>query len=488
MGKLLDALPECFLKKVLKDENDEVVENLLLIKNQYEKEQDKEKKVVFRDRLASAFWNLYTEVGKRLSETTPKEKRMFIRFGILDLKYLSEEEQRLVLSQKFEEIDPENTVYYMDEWLLEVLKGKIKPSTTDEQPTRKTPEGQNAANQAKLDRLTGILDLEKKNYASAVDRRKMMEDALLSMVNTLIMHSSEPLLGFPENYSEDQLKRLEELSETGRELRKIDKEMASYRRSYYDKYDELKTLEGETSNGDTPQQQTYAVDARTAESEVNSLRQMIKMCIGRQGNHFPILVGSFMPKETKDYNFKARAYERIKELENTDPSIFERTFRQNTHRIPPYVILTPGYGNFGICWEPYDKYNKATSKGRIAIPIFSRNPKLSATIALGDFRWQVAKEMAGYHWMDEGLTGRYYEYTQSAKIKGDIKTQFINDYILWIMKEAEGIQKLESQDCRYIFWRFIPFPDKLKEDLSNRGYYYNDLYKKEMSFRMSQGK
>jgi hypothetical protein len=90
--------------------------------------------------------------------------------------------------------------------------------------------------------------------------------------------------------------------------------------------------------------------------------------------------------------------------------------------------------------------------------------------------------------MDEGLTGRYYEYYSNNKLKGDIKTLFVNDYILWITKEAEGIQKLETQDVRYIFWRFVPFPDKIKEELSNRGFYYSDLYKKELSFRMTQGK
>jgi hypothetical protein len=205
------------------------------------------------------------------------------------------------------------------------------------------------------------------------------------------------------------------------------------------------------------------------------------------GNHFPILTSSLIPKETKEYNFKANAYAMIRKIESVDPTIFTRTFRQNTHRITPYVLLTPGYGNFGVCWEPYDKYNKASSKGRIAIPIFCRDPKIVLSIGLGDFRWQCAKEMAGYHWMDEGLTGRYYEYVSSNRIKGDIKTLFVNDYIQWIVKESEGIQKLDNQDVRYIFWRFVPFPDKLKVELSNRGFYYQDLYKKELNFILSKG-
>ncbi len=488
MGKLYDSLPDSFLKKVLADENTEIVENLLNIKNQFEKEQDKDKKVVFKDRLTSAFWNLYMQIGIKINDNTSKEKRLLLRFGLLDLKYLSSDEQKLVLSQPFDEKDPEDTIFYVDEWLLGVMKGKIKPSTTDEQPLRKTPENTGMVQQTKLDKVGGILDIEKKNYFNAVERRKVLEDAISSLSNLICSHQMDPLLGYPEVYNEDQLSKIDELVETTRDLKKTDKDMSTAKNAYYNKYEEFKTLENELN--ETKVQggvTTFAVDSKTAENEINALRQMTKMCIGRQGNHFPILLGAFIPKETNEYNFKNNAYKRLKDVENLDSAIFERTFRQNSHRIPPYIILTPGYGNYGVCWEPYDKYNRASSKGRIALPIFCKNPIWAMTIGLGDFRWQVAKEVAGYHWMDEGLTGRYYEYLSSNKVKGDIKTLFINDYFLWITKESEGIQKLESQDARYIFWRFVPFPDKIKEELSNRGYYYNDLYKKELSYRMSKG-
>lgn len=486
MGKLYDSLPDSFMKKVLKDENSELVENLLAVKMQFEKEQDRDRKVVFRDRLASAFGNVYVEIGRRLTDSTSKEKRLCLRYGLLDLKYLSEEDQKLVLSQPLDENDPEETCFYVDEWLLQILKGRVKPSMTDEASPRQAKGSQDGGQQAKYERLSGLVEAEKKNYTTASERRRMQEEAILSLIQMITNHPLDPTLNAPENYNEEQLKKMEDIADTVREMRKSDKEMAVSKRSYYEKYEELRDLENDAADNQKMPTE-YAVDAKTAENEISSIRQMTKMCIGRQGNHFPILLSSFMPKETKEYNFKSIAYKKLKEVEELDPSIFTRTFRQNTHRIPPYIILTPGYGNFGMCWEPYDRYNKATSKGRLALPIFCKNPKMAIAVALGDFRWQVAKEMAGYHWMDEGLTARYYEYLTSAKIKGDIKSHFVNDYILWITKEAEGIQKLDSQAARYIFWRFVPFPDKLKEELSNRGFYYNDLYKKELSFKMSQG-
>ena len=107
-------------------------------------------------------------------------------------------------------------------------------------------------------------------------------------------------------------------------------------------------------------------------------------------------------------------------------------------------------------------------------------------MALGDLRWQVAKEKALHYWMEEGLTGHYYDYAQENKLKGDLKEAFIQDYILWIKFESQGMQKL-NKDVRSIFWRYIPFPQDLKDVLKNRGYYYADLYKKDQTRAMSRG-
>lgn len=490
MGRLFDALPESFLKKVLTDEKPDTVDNLLNIKAQFEKETDKERKVIFKERLSTAFWTLYAEIGRKMSKNLSREKRLLLRFGLFDLKYLSSDDQKFILAVKFDDPDPENTMFYADEWLLAVAEGRIKPSIVDE-ASRSVTEKKDAGAQSKIERIQGSMDGDKRNYGSFNEKRKMLEDAVVSLVNMIVSHSHDSLIGMPDNYNEDQLRKMDEMQDAVRELKKIDKDMRLAKNSYYDRYEELRALQAEM--GSAPQQnltepQNYgAADARTLENEVNNaLRQMAKMCVGRQGNHFPMLLSSFMPKETRDYNFKGNALKFMQDIEKLDPTIFERIYKQNTTRIPPYIILIPGYGNLGICWEPYDKYNKATSKGRIAIPIFSRNPRLSIVMAMGDFRWQVAKEMAGYHWMDpsEGITGKYYEYLSENKLKGDIKTQFIEDYLLWITKESEGVQKLHK-DVRYIFWRNIPFPKELKENLKNKGFYYNELYEKEKIYDMS---
>lgn len=488
MGPLFNKLPDSFLKKVLAEEDKETVEDILKLKESFEKETDRDKRIVYRERLSSLIWQLYSDIVKKLNDNTPKEKRLFLRYGILDLKYLTVDDQKLILSQNFEEMDEENCIFYVDEWFLQIKKGNLKPSMTDEQSPRKAGDQKDQAIQSKLEKIAGIIEMEKRNYVNAAERRRITEEALISIVNSITTHGMDSSLGASDTYMEEQLKKMDEINDAIRELKKYDKEMCIAKRNYYEKLEEYQNMESELLANASSQEEIhkYHVDLKVIENEFGCVRQMIKMCVGRQGNHFPIILSSLLPKETRNYNFKQTAFQNIKAVEELDPTIFERRFRQNVQRIYPNVLLTPGYGNYGICWEPYDKYNKATSRGRIAVPIFARNPKLAVIVALGDFRWQVAKEMAGYHWMDEGLTARYYEYLTSNRIKGDIKLRFINDYVLWITKESEGIQKLESQDLRYIFWRFVPFPDRIKEELSKRGYYYNDLYKKEMSYRMSQ--
>jgi len=71
-------------------------------------------------------------------------------------------------------------------------------------------------------------------------------------------------------------------------------------------------------------------------------------------------------------------------------------------------------------------------------------------------------------------------------MKGDVKDAFIRDYVLWITKESEGVQKLD-REVRGIFWRNLPFPPEVKQKLKNRGFVYAELYKKDQNIAMSDG-
>jgi hypothetical protein len=88
--------------------------------------------------------------------------------------------------------------------------------------------------------------------------------------------------------------------------------------------------------------------------------------------------------------------------------------------------------------------------------------------------------------MEEGLTGNYYQWFSSRKLKGDVKEYFIQDYIIWMTKEADAIQKLDKE-VRGIFWRHLPFSKAVKDKLKTRSYVYQELYQRDVNRSLSDG-
>ena len=88
--------------------------------------------------------------------------------------------------------------------------------------------------------------------------------------------------------------------------------------------------------------------------------------------------------------------------------------------------------------------------------------------------------------MEEGLTGYYYQWFQKMKLKGDLKEMFIGDYITWMTKECDGIQKLDKE-LRGIFWRHMPFSQAIKDKLRDRSFAYQELYQRDVNRTMSDG-
>jgi hypothetical protein len=168
----------------------------------------------------------------------------------------------------------------------------------------------------------------------------------------------------------------------------------------------------------------------------------------------------------------------MSQVETIDPGVFCRVHRNTAIRIVPEVLLIPSYGSMGICWMPFDHKDVVASRGRIAIPMYPKNLKLAVIIALADLRWQTAKDKASIFWMEEGITGKYYIWFCEQKLKGDVKQSFIENYILWITKEATGIQALDKE-VREIFWKEMPFPVEIKQQLKNRNLLFANLCKRD---------
>jgi hypothetical protein len=438
----------------------------------------KEEKSMYREKLIPSFWNMLSALIVGFFENFSDRKQALYRYGLLSTSFI-DEEQKTVLLRLNEKGKETSDSFYVDEWLLMVGNGKIKQSAVDEtvKSKKKTP----SVMRDRLERKKGSQDAELVTLQQKIEHHLMIEKSLKSSVSILLDHEHMEKYGNTiAPYTSDQKKTIVQIQDILKELSKSDRQVAS-------SYEALHALEAEIrslteSSGDLSDE----VDSKTVRDEFNVIRQMIKMTVGRQGNHFPFLIKSYMPRSEKDTCSKENLEQVLREIETIDPGIFMRSYKQKEHRILPHFIIVPSYGDEGICWEPFDRMNKATGRGRIAVPMFPRDMKAAVLHALGDMRWQIAKEKALHYWMEEGLTGYYYDYTQRSKLKGDLKEYFIQDYILWVAYESQAIQKL-SREVRSIFWRYIPFPQSLKENLKTRGFYYAELYKKDKNRELSRG-
>jgi hypothetical protein len=290
--------------------------------------------------------------------------------------------------------------------------------------------------------------------------------------------------GISAAFNEDQKREASEAAELIRVLVKTNHDVELLLADYITANKDLETISGKMKGlpGRDGDAESGAVKA--AGNEFTVVRQMAKMTIGRQGNAFPILSGEYFRPVPQSLGSRENVLAILSWIESIDEEVFCRIFKNKTIRIFPNVILLPTYGDFGICWEPYEKHNKASSRGLAAVPMYAKNLVIAVLSAVADLRWQTAKEQSSYYWMEEGLTGSYYQWWTGQKFKGDVKLYFIQDYILWITKEAEGVQKLDKT-VRTAFWRYMPFAQPLKEALKKRNPVYEELYQRDINRKIS---
>jgi hypothetical protein len=372
-------------------------------------------------------------------------------------------------------------VYYVDEWLERISKGLVRPSTTDEVKAKNRDTGQKILDA--VEKKRGQRDSEITLLKAKISQMEEREAQLKGQVDLLIRHElNEDYGGLKACFNAGQKAALYQIQELLRQLSTLDAQVAASYASLGNIDRELESL-GRKSEGVSV---GSVVDQKSLVAEWMSLRQMAKMCVGRQGNHFPIFLTQFVKAAIREIGTRENVIREMAQVEALDPGLFQRTYKTQITRIVPNIILLASYGDTGVCWEPFEKFNRATSRGRVAIPMFPKSLPVAVMTAMADLRWQVAKEKAQYYWMEEGITGKYYQWFTEHKLRGDVREYFIRDYALWINKESQGMQKLDK-DIRGIFWRMMPFPQHIKDSLRNRGFVYNDLYKKDLNIAKSDG-
>jgi hypothetical protein len=373
-------------------------------------------------------------------------------------------------------------VHYVDEWLEKIAKGQVRPSSTDEVKTSQRDTSQKMMDS--LEKRRGQRESEVTILRGKVAQLEDREQELREQVDQLLNHETrDDFGGLKACFTPAQKAASSAIIEILRNLGTLDGQITASYGSLRDMDEDLESLVRKSEGISL----SSTVDSRAAANEFPNIRQMAKLCVGRKGNHFPILLAQYVRPNIREVGTRENVIHEMTAVEALDPGLFLRTFKQQTTRIVPNVILVPGYGETGICWEPFEKFNRSTSRGRVAIPLYpSKSLRLAVIAAMGDLRWQVAKEKAQYYWMEEGITGKYYQWFEEKKLRGDVREYFLRDYILWITMESQGMQKLD-RDVRGIFWRLMPFPQETKETLKNRGFFYSELYKKDQNIARSDG-
>jgi len=446
----------------------------------YLKAKDPKDRGVFRQQLILAYWDFLLSIARKAPGKLPDPKKYLLRFGLLHPTLL-EKDIRTFFAQIVTENTLNQPVYYLDEWFRAIGTGVLRNSATDEVRIAKSNSSMKL--QALMEKAQGKLDGARVLLKNKDEERKGMEKALTERVTQITDHF--PVNGLPDIdslYTDGQKRIFTEVMELLKALVKSDHDLDLFIQDYYQAEEDVKTLRNKVEEDGG----IVAVDVKAVDTEFETIRQMAKMTIGRQGNHFPLLTSEYFHSVPNDVGTRENIISELAWVESIDPEAFCRSYKNQMNRIIPYVVLLPAYGDSGMCWEPFDRFNRATSRGRIAIPMYPKNLQMAVLSAVGDLRWQVAKEKASYYWMEEGITGNYYQWFQKMKLRGDLKDAFIQDYIIWMTKESDGIQKLDKE-VRGVFWRHMPFSQPIKEKLKNRSYVYQELYQRDINRSMSDG-
>ncbi|MDR1566086.1 MAG: hypothetical protein LBS48_02235 [Treponema sp.] len=468
-----------YYKTALSGEGD-IARRVHSILQKYLNAKDPKDRGVFRQQFILVYWEFLVNVARKAPGKLTDPKKYLLRFGMLHPTFLDPENRnffaKIIINNYLNQ-----PVYYLDEWFKAVGTGLVRTSTTDEVKVAKS---NNAVRlQQFLEKAQGKLDGARNLLRAKDDERVNQEKILTDRIQLIMEHF--PLDGLPDInacYSESQKRVFGEIQECLKALLKIDHDLEVFLKDYSQAEQDARLLRDKIEEEGS----SIIVDAKALDTEFDTVRQMAKMTIGRQGNHFPILTGEYFHSLPSDVAYRENVIAIMNWIESIDPEAFCRSYKNRLNRIIPYVVLIPAYGDYGMCWEPFDRFNRATSRGRIAVPMYPKNLQIAVLAAVGDLRWQVAREKASYYWMEEGLTGNYYQWFQKMKLKGDLKDTFIADYITWLTRESEGTQKLDKE-LRGVFWRHIPFAKPIKEKLKTRSHIYQELYQRDVNRSLSDG-
>ncbi|MDD5089341.1 MAG: hypothetical protein PHQ23_00325 [Candidatus Wallbacteria bacterium] len=460
----------------------------------YDKATTSEEKNSAKYKVASSFIELANE---NLEELKKNEcslyTRLMYRYALLSGDWIKEPQTSLFNTTPIDMIDEIGDIpcFYADEWMMMVQNGKIRPSKFEDAKSsfkKKSPDAK--LNQMYTSIETEVQNLEK-NILTREENLADFNDACSAIMDSRL-DPSVTQSGPPYEVKINNNTHFEKIRTLMSRMQAIDRYLTGTS-------DKINKLHHEA----TILEQKLGSQASTGESkpdalkdEYSAIQEMIKMCVGPRGNDFPVVASQFMGQ---DIITREMVIEKVKQYQHLDSEMFYWKFQGLESNNCPLIILVPCYGESGFCWEPIDFSNRASGRGKIVIPMYPANTPPDRVIisALAQYRWLKEKELLGTYWMNEGITGNYYMYHEGLKKlkrKGgtdikfdpDLKSSFIGDYILWMVFESQGMQKL-SKEARALFYNFLPLPADIKDKLKDRGYHYRVLWENDQRKKASRG-
>ena len=264
---------------------------------------DAKDRTVYRQQMVNVYWEFARSLAPKMADhSIPLAKRMLLRYAVV-LPTLFTQEQKDLFSSAFVENTYDEPIYYLDEWFDLLGTGRLTLSATDEaRPQKKAGSGGGSEEAQRLMQLQsknmGKLQTSENLLNMNESERKVIEQDLKARINSLCDHP--PLPGLEPHtspYSETQKKIISEINEKLRQLMKVDKDL----RANLAEFKEAKEI------GDTLKQklatnpEAAEVSSADVNTEVDTVRQMAKMTVGRQGNHFPVFTKEFfhcIPRQT----------------------------------------------------------------------------------------------------------------------------------------------------------------------------------------------
>lgn len=457
-------------------------------------ETDNEKKTEYRRKIINIYGDLIKHLVPQIVRTGKLDPlSLFVRYALISPQLISQDQIEKISTLELKNHYSDQPVYYTDEWFRGIFEQRLPPTQGDDYrpPKKKANGGEETPAFTPVFRSapeTGSAGLQEteaelKQLSQTRARREEKIRRLLPGLLSPSSSGSDPADPYPETRQKqlgEVIRDLEALQEENIRLEEKFKQLRRMKQEKAERSEQAAALRESSEPAGTG-----SLEEKELLAEVGFLNQMNKMSVGRRGNHFPLLIKSFF-SNVQEIGSRENILRYLHQIESVDPELFLRTYKDEVNRVVPFFILLPNYGHFGICWEPFERFNRRTSRGRIALPMYSPNLKMALIVALADYRWQFAKERNSQRWLEDGLTGAYYQWMVSQKLRGEPKQYFIKDYLLWISKESEGIQKLDKK-VRGIFWRHLPFSPERKEILKKRSPVYAELHKKDINRSLSDG-